>query len=568
MVSVEKMTINNYWRDREKAERAWQLQQLKQDGQFNKELERYYNQAINSINKEIDAEFSRLAYRNKTSIAEAKSAVSQADMQAYADEAAKLVEEARLRRAAGHKVTYADYSDEVNERMRIYNATMRINRLELLKSRIGLQMIDAGIKVDASMQAKVADDYVAELKRQAGILGLVTESDQFWSSKEVAKQITAQVNGATFSQRIWANQDALKARLDEVISTGILRGDNPSEMARQLKQQVRDTVTNHRYVTERIARTESARAQFNAQKALIKQNGYRYVKWYAEPGACKICREIADSDRYDLGFGVYPVDEVPSIPAHPNCRCSISAHYDPRIEQAGLQSDLPMPMDLQFFNRPKPTTDIKVIQARYDHAVSQYRKETGIDVIKLMETGKFIDESNPYDDEKAKFVKWLMVRNGYNTIPTQVKDKSVKDLKPIERYYRGVHDSEIMSADELIEQLKTRPLTISGAGKGSVGRGVYLVHGLREYAERHATPDGKILTFGLKPNALRLEQREAEMLAQRMPNVLPYIKLETMDNNFEIFGILSGYDIVARGGTYNVLNPEVIEWLSDTVSAP
>ena len=235
MVSVEKMTINNYWRDREKAERAWQLQQLKQDGQFNKELERYYNQAINSINKEIDAEFSRLAYRNKTSIAEAKSAVSQADMQAYADEAAKLVEEARLRRAAGHKVTYADYSDEVNERMRIYNATMRINRLELLKSRIGLQMIDAGIKVDASMQAKVADDYVAELKRQAGILGLVTESDQFWSSKEVAKQITAQVNGATFSQRIWANQDALKARLDEVISTGILRGDNPSEMVRQLK---------------------------------------------------------------------------------------------------------------------------------------------------------------------------------------------------------------------------------------------------------------------------------------------------------------------------------------------
>lgn len=339
MVSVAKMMTNNYWRNREREERKWQLQQLKQDGQFNKELERYYNQAINNINKEIDAEFSRLAYRNKTSIAEAKSAVSQADMQAYADEAAKLVEEARLRRAAGHKVTYADYSDEVNERMRIYNATMRINRLELLKSRIGLQMIDAGIKVDESMQAKVADDYMAELKRQAGILGLVTEGDQLWSSKDVAKQITAQVNGATFSQRIWANQDALKARLDEVISTGILRGDNPREMARQLKQQVRDTVTNHRYVTERIARTESARAQFNAQKALIKQNGYRYVKWYAEPGACKICREIADSDRYDLGFGVYPVDEVPSIPAHPNCRCSISAYWVDKRQNAESGGD-------------------------------------------------------------------------------------------------------------------------------------------------------------------------------------------------------------------------------------
>ena len=548
------MMTNNYWRNREKEERKWQLQQLKQDGQFNKELERYYNQAINNINKEIDAEFSRLAYRNKTSIAEAKSAVSQADMQAYADEAAKLVEEARLRRAAGHKVTYADYSDEVNERMRIYNATMRINRLELLKSRIGLQMIDAGIKVDESMQAKVADDYTAELKRQAGILGLVTEGDQLWSSKEVAKQITAQVNGATFSQRIWANQDALKARLDEVISTGILRGDNPREMARQLKQQVRDTVTNHRYVTERIARTESARAQFNAQKALIKQNGYRYVKWYAEPGACKICREIADSDRYDLGFGVYPVDEVPSIPAHPNCRCSISAHYDPRIEQAGSQSDLPMPIDLQFFNRPKPTTDIKVIQARYDHAVSQYRKETGIDVIKLMETGKFIDESNPYDDEKAKFVKWLMVRNGYNTIPTPVDQYSGQIV------YRGVHDSDGVTADEFIEKLKITPLMISGASSSSKGRGSYFTE-LRLQAEMHSRygKNPRVSEWGISSKAKILDITNSSVILDKMSQIVRENSI--MDKNHEIIGILSGHDIIKMGGTINVLNPEVIEWL-------
>lgn len=557
MVSVAKMMTNNYWRNREREERKWQLQQLKQDGQFNKELERYYNQAINSINKEIDAEFSRLAYRNKTSIAEAKSAVSQADMQTYADEAAKLVEEARLRRAAGHKVTYADYSDEVNERMRIYNATMRINRLELLKSRIGLQMIEAGIKVDASMQAKVADDYVAELKRQAGILGLVAEGDQLWSSKEVAKQITAQVNGATFSQRIWANQDALKARLDEVISTGILRGDNPREIARQLKRQVRDTVTNHRYVTERIARTESARAQFNAQKALIKQNGYRYVKWYAEPGACKICREIADSDRYDLGFGVYPVDEVPSIPAHPNCRCSISAHYDPRIEQAGSQSDLPIPMDLQFFNRPKPTTDIKVIQARYDHAISQYRKETGIDVIKLMAAGKFIDKSNPYDDEKAKFVKWLMVRNGYNTIPTPVDQYSGQIV------YRGVHENNGITSDQFIENLKTVPLMISGADTSSKGRGAYFTEAdIQAVTHSKYGADSKITEWGISKNAKVLDIGVSSKLLFSMDGIVKRNSL--MDENHEIVGILGGYDIIKMGATLNVLNLEVVEWLKSS----
>lgn len=35
-------------------------------------------------------------------------------------------------------------------------------------------------------------------------------------------------------------------------------------------------------VTERIARTESARVQFNAQVESIKDNGMRYCKWYVD----------------------------------------------------------------------------------------------------------------------------------------------------------------------------------------------------------------------------------------------------------------------------------------------
>ncbi|TGY57161.1 hypothetical protein, partial [Limosilactobacillus reuteri] len=42
---------------------------------------------------------------------------------------------------------------------------------------------------------------------------------------------------------------------------------------------------------------------------------------------CHVCQRIADNDEYDLGYGVFPVDEVPQIPIHPNCRCSISAYW-------------------------------------------------------------------------------------------------------------------------------------------------------------------------------------------------------------------------------------------------
>lgn len=318
------MTKNNnaYWRERE-----WQLKQLKNDDKFNQELKRYYDQLIVGIKKEIDREVASLASRNETSIDNARAAVTGADISAYESEAQALVHQADLMRAAGHHVTYDDFSDEVNERMRIYNATMRINRLELLKSQIGLRMIECGMQVDQAVQDKVSKDYTDELKRQAGILNVTAKNDQLWTSSDVAKQIMVQFNGATFSQRIWANQDALKATLDAVISVGVIQGKNPRQMAKLLKDQVRATINNHRYVTERIARTESARVQHAAQVKSLTDNGYRWCKWYAEPGACRVCREIADNDNYDKGFGVYPIDEVPEIPVHPNCRCSISAFW-------------------------------------------------------------------------------------------------------------------------------------------------------------------------------------------------------------------------------------------------
>lgn len=205
-----------------------------------------------------------------------------------------------------------------------YACTMRINRQELLKSLIGLNLIELGANVDASLRRKLTNDYTDEITRQAGILGEFKHP--IWTSKEVAKIVMAQTGSATFSQRLWANMDALKAELDGVIASGIIKGDNPREMARKLKSHLADTVKNHRYVTERLARTESARVQFSAQTQSIKEAGYKYCMWHDEPKACSICQAIAQH-KSDYGVGVYELEKVPSIPVHPNCRCSISAYW-------------------------------------------------------------------------------------------------------------------------------------------------------------------------------------------------------------------------------------------------
>lgn len=305
---------SSYWEERAKQEKAWQLKQLENDAEFGKLLDTYYNQTIEDINDSIEKELNRVG----------KDQVTQMDVKAYETKAKSIVAEAEKMRANGQKVTYADFSDQVNQRLKVYNATMRINRLEHLKSEVGLDMLRAGIKVDSSLRDKLSGDYQKEVIRQAGIM-MDSAQRSPWTGKDAAKILMAQTNGATFSQRLWADQDALKAKLDQVLSVGMIQGQNPRKMAVRLREQVKTAVGNQRYVTERLARTESARIQTNVQLESIKKHGYNYVQWIAEPKACPACRAIASRDS-GFGEGVYKVAKVPKIPddTHPNCRCSIS----------------------------------------------------------------------------------------------------------------------------------------------------------------------------------------------------------------------------------------------------
>lgn len=328
MMKPKSKQNEEYWKTREQTEKKWIAQNLKNDRKFNNKLTDYYERAIDDICDKIDVEYQKIAevHGNDTSITGAYRAVNKLDIERYEREAKELVAKANRLRKQGKKVSRKDFTAEENARIKVYNATMRLNRLEYLKSQIGLAMVDLGMDVDSEMREKIQDDYMDEIKRQSGILGKDLTKTSLWTSTTVAAIVMAQTGTVNFSQRIWANIDALKAELDAVISTGIIHGDNPREMARLLKKHVRQTVTNHRYVTERIARTESARVQHKAQVSSLIKMDYRFCKWHAEPGACKICSEIANNDD-GFGKGVYEIDDCPIVPAHPCCRCGISAYW-------------------------------------------------------------------------------------------------------------------------------------------------------------------------------------------------------------------------------------------------
>ncbi|HFA9609186.1 TPA: minor capsid protein [Neisseria gonorrhoeae] len=322
------MSNKTYWNNRDKERFEYIRQNLADDKAFNASLEKYYQRTIDAINKDIQSELQSFAARDGVSLAEARKKVSKADIRQFEAEAKKVVKEADQMRKKGKRVGYSDFSDEVNERMRLYNVTMRINRLEYLKSLIGVRLIELGVDINAELNVKLDEDARKEFERQAGILAGAGMADamDWWTEENVQKIIMSNTRSANFSTRIWSNIDVLKSELEKQLSRVLISGENPKATAKEFYKHMTKDVGNMRAAAERIARTESARCQTQATLESFKEYDVKYCRWIAEPRACVVCKEIA-SHSSGNGVGVYPVKDVPELPQHPNCRCALSAYW-------------------------------------------------------------------------------------------------------------------------------------------------------------------------------------------------------------------------------------------------
>ena len=115
-----------YWRRREEEQLR---RNITEEAEYEKQVRKIYDRMMADIQKEIDAFYGKYAEKEGISMAAAKRRVAQLDIDAYAAKAKKYVAEKNL-------------SKRANEEMRIYNLTMKVNRLEMLKAEIGIHLVD------------------------------------------------------------------------------------------------------------------------------------------------------------------------------------------------------------------------------------------------------------------------------------------------------------------------------------------------------------------------------------------------------------------------------------------
>lgn len=302
------MNSNEYWRKREADAMKHYVHDEKE---YQKRLAKIYQDMLDACQKEIESFYAKYAAAERITLAEAKRRVSKADI-------------AALERKAEKYVRTHDFSQRANAELRLYNATMKINRLEMLKANLGLDLIAGHDEMEKFMGDILQGRTEEELKRQAGILGRTVRNNA-----QLANAIVnASFHNATFSDRIWAYQDLLREELGKLLQSGLIQGKNPRQLARQLRETF-DTTRGH---AERLMRTELARVQTEAQKQSFQRNGFSKYEFIANGGCCSVCAGLNgkhfEVEKMEPGLNAPPV--------HPNCRCSIASWEDGEEYEAWL----------------------------------------------------------------------------------------------------------------------------------------------------------------------------------------------------------------------------------------
>ena len=174
------MAKNSYWRKREQEHID---KQIKDERKLAREIKRRQLDMMDDIDEQINAFYGRYAKKEGLSMADARERISKTDIEKY-------------KRKAKRYVKQRNFTELANAEMRQYNVTMRINRLELLKRNIDLEVIALTSDEERMMKEVLTQQAADEFERQSAILG---ESLQY-NEKKVRSIVNSSFQNAAWSE--------------------------------------------------------------------------------------------------------------------------------------------------------------------------------------------------------------------------------------------------------------------------------------------------------------------------------------------------------------------------------
>ena len=288
------------------AERKAQAELIKRDLDRDRIITELYKESYDRLQAQIDKFYLGYAGREGLTKQEAMKRASEFDITKFAEKARKAVKE-------------KDFSHKTNSWLRVYNLKMKVSRLELLKAELGLEINSLTSNLDEVFDKARRSEYLAEFKRQAGILGISSKG----AKKRVEAILDADFYGQNFSSRVWG-KNGLQSMLQKDVFASLNRIYTDMNGYQKEMKRLAERYNTSESSAKRLLKTEIARINADTDHAVMKDNGFTHMIFVAESGACDICKPLDNTavpiDKVEKGVNMFPM--------HPNCRCSAYGHIE------------------------------------------------------------------------------------------------------------------------------------------------------------------------------------------------------------------------------------------------
>ena len=425
-------------------------------------------------------------------------------------------------------------------------------------------------KVASSHVRSVSSSNKANVNAQTSVSGISPIDAEPWIKDYMTAKTAENVSYITNIR------DDYTQKIEQTIYRGITNGDSSGNVREELMKHTGMARNKAKFIAR--DQTGTLLGQLNAERHI--KSGIEAFIWRDSGDAA-----VRDSHAERNGK-LFFYEDNPLLPgADYGCRCIAKPAFEEDIEEAekngtavrGEEKKEELKQEKRYKKLDfTPIKDdnlgskerITEINNRSKNFIESYKKDTGIDVLELFKSKTFVDRENPYDDEKAKFVQYILNKNRYDQKP-----KMLKNADGLRELHRGIVDFKdgTVTSDEQINRFKNGTFDISGAKSSTYGRGMYF--GADEsVAKRYMDKgvNGKSLTVYLDPKANMLqfddiaaERKVVEEMKDELGDDYVYYKFllnknSLMDKQADLFAIMHGYDGVESKSVSVILNRGIL----------
>ena len=280
-----------------------------------------------TIKQIIDKGWSKFDIEPKIANSVIDNAIEGAIIKAKSKDPDVIIDERALKSAIVNVAWASDQIDLKNRNRRADTKTRRymanaikVNLEYTANYNDNIKKINAHIRSSGQVDEQFLRKRVRRMTQDIRSLGFTKDYEKDLRALELEIKDLAEMNYPS-SETKRAYQRFIKS----------VRGKNLESFEKSVENMVK---TKARYISRRIARTETARSQLDTFLAMSQFDedvtAYRW-RLDASHNITDICDVHAKSDM-GLGVGVYPKNQLPPIPAHPHCICYLTEVIDDDLD--------------------------------------------------------------------------------------------------------------------------------------------------------------------------------------------------------------------------------------------